>query len=204
MGPGVAVFNGLALGLSTVTMNVLFHWTLVTALVLIPMVVIRCLRDRELAADPTLTILIAPAALVVVALFGYLGFQPRLDFYCTLYGLLLVSLLFFFLLLCLRRGAILQRGFTPEWASHTFPVVIFAIATTRFYQYITVTNSGSSEFRFGFKVFAAILTTISALLCVGVSSSFAANLSCHAPPRLDLATEHSGESEESEEVNFNA
>lgn len=120
----VASVTGPAYGMATVG-KLSFWFGFITYLVLLPIVIYRVLKVKEMPEPtlPTLAIFAAPASLLLA---GYMNsFQTKT---MSLVWFLMVLSIFMYVVVIVKMFSLLKLKFYPSYSGFTFPLIISGIA----------------------------------------------------------------------------
>ncbi|MFP5493572.1 TDT family transporter [Parvimonas sp. G1641] len=136
--------------------QICFWFSLVSYLVLIPVVCYRVFKVKEIPepAQPTFAILSAPGSLVLA---GYMNTFPEKSF--TFATVLFAISVLFYIIVLVNLPRLLKLKFSPGFSGFTFPLVISAISSKLFNGYVTKVNGANSILKL-FVNFQEILATV--------------------------------------------
>ncbi|MBF0713308.1 TDT family transporter [Gemella sp. GH3] len=118
--------------------EIVFYFTLVNYLILIPIVLYRVFIYKNLMSGeyPTITILAAPGGLLLTS---YMVGIANKNYYLTIFLVIIAIVFYTFILMNLPK--LLNREFFPSFSAFTFPLIICATSFQKVANYQQIINS---------------------------------------------------------------
>ncbi|PEA87444.1 TDT family transporter [Bacillus thuringiensis] len=130
---GMAIMPLTAGSLASSMTTVVFWASIVSYIILLPIVLIRIfvMRNLEMPTLPLITILCAPGSLSLAAYVAHFHIKSLI----LVWALLILSQFLYVIVLC-QLPKLLRLSFYPSYAAFTFPLVICATALTNTLKYL--------------------------------------------------------------------